>query len=361
MGMILARDLADYLTYLFGRMGCPYDDAHVVASAMVEAELRGVSAHGVRWVKRYYQMIASGRIKAAPNVEVVYQTPSSATVDGDSGLGAVAAWRAMRVAIEKAQTAGTGMVAVRGSSHFGIGAYYVTCALEYDMVGLAFSNAPPIVAPVYSASRMLGSNPIALAMPALRYPPLVIDFATTVYSQEQLEEMAQRGERVFEGVVQDAVGAPTTDPSTLNRGGAMVPLGSDTEHGAHKGFCLSAMVDLMSSMFGGAGFGPYVPPQVPYVPMRTVEEGRGVGHLFMAIRTDAFRPSREFRQAVDAWIETFRNAKGVQGTPGVVIPGEPERMLREMQLKRGLTLPVETLRDLREVALAVGADELRRG
>lgn len=356
--MISARELVDYLNYLFCRMGCPYDDASAVSSALVEAELRGVSAHGVRWVKRYYQMIANGRIKAEPDVRVVYQTPSTATIDGDSCLGAVAASRAMQVAIEKAQAVGSGLVAVRGSNHFGIGAYYVSQALEHDMVGVAVTNAPPIVAPVYSTSRMLGSNPIAMAMPALRYPPLVIDFATTAYSQELLEEMAQRGERVSAGVVQDAIGAPSSDPSTLGRGGALAPLGSDTEHGAHKGFCLSAMVDLISSMFGGAGFGPFVPPQVPYLPQSQCGEGYGVGHMFAAVRIDAFRPAREFKLAVDAWIETFRNAKGVEGTPGVVIPGEPERVMRELRLKEGIELSAETLRDLREVAQALGAEVL---
>lgn len=359
--MLAARALTDYLTYLFGRMGCPYDDAREVASSLVEAELRGVSAHGVRWVKRYYQMVSAGRVNASPRVEVVYQTPSSATIEGDCCLGAVAASRAMRLAMAKAQAVGIGVVAVRGSNHFGIGAYYVTQALEQDMVGIAISNAPPIVAPVYSTSRMLGSNPIAMAMPALRNPPLVIDFSTTAYSQEQLDEMALRGESVSLGVVQDAIGAPTTDPSTLDRGGAMVPLGSDTEHGAHKGFCLLAMVDLLSSVLAGAGFGPFVPPQVPYLPAPTSESGRGVGHLFMAIRTDSFRPAREYKMAVDEWIETFRNAKGIVGTPGVVIPGEPERVLREVRLKEGIELPRETLRELREVARTLGADELPEG
>lgn len=356
--MIAAQTLTDYLTYLFARMECPYDDANVVSSALVEAELRGVSAHGVRWVKRYYQMLASGRIKATPSVEVVYQTPSSATIEGDGCLGAVAASKAMRMAMAKAQAMGTGLVAVRGSNHFGIGAYYVARALEQDMVGIVFSNAPPIVAPVYSTSRMLGTNPIAMAMPALRNPPLIIDFSTTAYSQEQLEEIAYRGESVSQGVVQDAIGVPTTDPSTLDRGGAMVPLGSDTEHGAHKGFCLLAMVDLLSSVLGGACFGPYVPPQVPYLPAPSSDFGHGVGHFFMAVRTDAFRPSREYKLAVDAWIETFRNAKGIEGTPGVVIPGEPERVLRETRLKEGLPIPHETLRELQEVAQAVGAEPL---
>ena len=356
--MISSRSLIDYLTHLFCRMGCPYGDANVVSEVLVEAELRGISAHGLRWVKRYYQMIAAGRIKTEPNVGIAYQTPSSATIDGDNCLGAVAAHYAMRVAIDKARTAGTGLVAVRGSNHFGIGAYYVSQALEQDMVGVAFTNAPPIVAPVYSTSRMLGANPIAMAMPALRNPPLIIDFATTAYSQEQLEEMGQRGDKISEGVVQDAVGEVTKDPTTLARGGAMVPLGGDTERGAHKGFCLTSLVDLVSSMFSGAGFGPFVPPQVPYLPGPRREEGRGVGHFFMAIRTDAFRPAKEFKLSVDAWIETFRNAKGIEGTSGVVIPGEPERVLRELHLKEGLELTQDSLRELREVAQAVGVEEL---
>ena len=160
------------------------------------------------------------------------------------------------------------------------------------------------------------------------------------------------------GLVQDALGCPTTDPSTIQRGGAILPLGGDRVHGGHKGFCIGAVVDIFSSLFSGANFGPFVPPPVSYLPLPSERVGEGIGHFFGAIRVDAFRPEQEFRQAVDQWIEVFRTAKGVEGTPGVMIPGEQEQLTKDTRLKDGIPLSPQVVRDLNSVAKVLGCDSI---
>lgn len=356
--MIRSGLLLDYITSLFVGIGCSYDDARVIAEVLVEAELRGITAHGVRRVANYSMLANLGRINVAPDVRVVYQTPTTATVDGDNCFGPVVAKRAMALAIEKARTTGTGWVAVRGSNHFGVGVYYSKMALENDMVGIVLSNSSPLVAPVNSTSKMLGTNPISVAIPALRYPPLIYDFATAPITRSKLEETAKQGRTIPKGLVQDMMGEGSVDPSTISRGGAILPLGGGEAHGGHKGFCIGSLVDIFSSLFSGANFGPFVPPEVAYLPLSTSQQARGVGHFFGAIRVDAFRPAQEFKASVDTWIETFSNATGKEGTRGVQMAGEGERRLQERSMKLGIRLSAGQIKDINRVAKSLGKELL---
>lgn len=356
--LVSAVQLRDYLVYLLVRMGCPFDTAEVVGLALLEAELRGVVEHGVQCLGDQFQMIRAGRLNADAKIEVVYQSPSTATVEGDRGLGPLVATRCMRLAIEKARSAGMGCVAARNSNYFGIASHYAGMALEQDMVGLVMTHTTPIAAPPFGAQRMLGYNPIAAAFPAQRMPSVVIDFSTLPINRYSLNRLAADGQQAPEGLLQDALGQPTTDPTTLDRGGAIRMLGVDIAHGAHRGYCLTALVDLLCSVLGGAAFGPFVPPQMAYVPQKPAPNGVGMGHLFVAIRIDAFRPAEEFREAVDTWVETFRSAKGIEGSPGVVIPGDTERQRKERALKQGIELPEESIALLNELADTLGAERL---
>ena len=140
------------------------------------------------------------------------------------------------------------------------------------------------------------------------------------------------------GFVQDNKGLPSTDPGILKDGGAIVPLGGDYEHGSHKGYCMGAIVDILSSIPGGANFGPFVPPQIAYLPLLEKSVGQGLGHFFGAMRIDAFRPASEFKASMDEWIKTFRNAKPAEGQTNVLVPGDPERLLTEKYKKEGISL-----------------------
>ncbi|NLE35679.1 MAG: Ldh family oxidoreductase [Bacteroidales bacterium] len=346
--------LLEFTTEIFMRVGCSRDDAAAVAAVLVKAELRNHASHGMIRVREYYELWKSGRVNVTPDVKVVHETPSTAVVDGDSCFGMVAGVRSMRLAIEKASATGTGWVAARNSNHFGIAGYYAMMALEHEMVGITVTNANPLVVPTFSVSRLLGTNPLAVAVPAMDEPPFVADFATTPIARGKLAVSEKKGEKVPTGYVQDAKGNPSDDPGILRRGGGMVTLGGDRLHGSHKGYCMSAVVDIFSALFSGANFGPFVPPSVAYLPVPVNQPGMGTGHFFGAMKIDAFRPAREFREAMDHWIRTFRNAKPTRGEERVLIPGDPEREAEKHNLASGIGLVPAVVEDLRAIAAELG-------
>jgi len=317
--------LQDFTKNVFMKMGCSAHDSEIIAEVFIAAELRGNASHGMLRIKDYYELWKAGRINVDPKVRLVHESPSTAVVDGDNAVGMVAAKRSMEIAIEKAGNAGTGWVATRNSNHFGIAGYYSMMALRHDMIGICLTNANPLVAPTFSITRMMGTNPIAVAIPAHKQPPFVADFATTPIARGKLAVAEKKGEKVPFGFVQDKAGNPSDDPAILKAGGSMVTLGGDRIHGSHKGYCLSAIVDIFSAVFSGANFGPFVPPSVAYLPVLDRKTGEGTGHFFGAMRIDAFQPAIEFKAKMDEWIETFRSAKPVEGEERVLIPGDPER------------------------------------
>jgi len=331
-----------------------------VAQVLIAAELRDHASHGMIRVKEYYDLWKAGRVNATPDVRVVHETPSTAVVDGDRCFGMVAGMKSMQLAIEKARLTGTGWVATRNSNHFGIAGYYAMMALEHDMVGICITNANPLVAPTWSVSRYLGTNPLAVAVPALTEPPFVADFATTPIARGKLAVAEKKGEKVPFGFVQDSEGLPSDDPTILKRGGAMLTLGGDREHGSHKGYCMTAVIDIFSALFSGANFGPFVPPSVAYLPVLDKKVGEGTGHFFGAMRIDAFRPAAEFKASMDEWIKTFRGATPSKGQERVIIPGEPEREAEKRYLAEGIKIVPAVVDDLKSIASELGIEFIIR-
>ncbi len=346
--------LFNFTKNVFKKMGCSELDSTVIAEVFLAAELRGHASHGMIRIKDYFELWKAKRINVVPNITIVHESPSTAVVDGDNAVGMVAARRSMEIAIEKAKKAGTGWVATRNSNHFGIAGYYSMMALKHDMIGICLTNANPLVAPTFSISRMMGTNPIAVAIPALTQPPFVADFASTPVARGKLAVAEKKGEKVPFGFVQDKDGQPSDDPAILKRGGSMVTLGGDRVHGSHKGFCLSSIVDIFSAVFSGANFGPFVPPSVAYLPVLDKKVGVGTGHFFGAMRIDAFQPATEFRTKMDEWIETFRSAKPARDEEKVLIPGDPEREAEERIMKEGIKLVPAIKEDLVAIAGELG-------
>jgi LDH2 family malate/lactate/ureidoglycolate dehydrogenase len=256
----------------------------------------------------------------------------------------------MGVAIDKASQAGTGWVSVRGSNHYGIAGYHAMQALARDMIGLSMTNASPLVAPTFSLERLLGTNPIAVAIPAGEEPPFVADLATTTAANGKLEILQRKGASAPFGWIQDASGSPTTDPTATSRGGALLPLGGDREHGSHKGYALGAVVDIFSALLSGANYGPWVPPFVSFLPLMADLPGKGIGHFFGAMRIDAFRPADEFKSHMDRWIRRFRVALPVPGQSRVLIPGDPEREISAVRLVEGIPIQDVVAEDLKKIA-----------
>jgi LDH2 family malate/lactate/ureidoglycolate dehydrogenase len=294
------------------------------------------------------------RVNANPNIRIIHETPSTAVVDGDSGLGLVVAPFAMQVAIEKAKIAGTGWVSVQNSNHFGIAGYHAMMALEYEMIGMAMTNASPLVSPTFSTERLLGTNPICVSVPAGEEPAFVADLATTTAANGKLEILQRKNLEAPLGWIQDKDGNPSTNAHELKTGGALLPLGGDREHGSHKGYALGAVVDIFSAVLSGANYGPWVPPFPAYVPMPTGMPGKGIGHFFGAMRVDAFRPAGEFKQHMDNWIRRFRGAKTVAGEEKVLIPGDPEREMEALRMKEGIPLLDAVVTDLSAVGERFG-------
>jgi LDH2 family malate/lactate/ureidoglycolate dehydrogenase len=341
--------LFNFVYQVFLKMGCLEEHAVLASRVLLDADMRGVDSHGVARLSGYVRLWEVGRINATPNIRVVYETLSTAVVDGDRGLGLVVAPFAMKVAIEKANNVGTGWVSVKNSNHFGIAGYHAMMALEHDMIGWAMTNASALVAPTFSVERMLGTNPIAVAIPAQDEPPFIADFATTTASNGKLEILQRKNAEAPLGWVQDKDGKPTTNPNVLKEGGAMLPLGGDREHGSHKGYALGSIVDIFSSVLSGASYGPWAPPFPAYVPVPENMPGEGLGHFLGAMRVDAFRPAAEFKKHMDKWIKRFREAKPVEGQPKVLIPGDAEREMQMIRRKEGIPLVDAVIEDLQKV------------
>ena len=338
---------------IFIKMGCSENDAQTAAKVLLSADLRGIDSHGLARLSGYVRLWRKNRINTNPSIRVIHETPSTATIDADNALGLVAAPFAMQIAIEKARVAGTGWVAVKGSNHFGIAGEHAMMALPENMIGIAMTNASPLVAPTFSTDRLLGTNPIAFAIPAKNEPAFVADFATTTAANGKLEILQRSGNEAPIGWIQNKDGSATQDPFALSSGGALIPLGSDREHGSHKGYCLGSIVDILSAVLSGANYGPWVPPFVAFLNPPENPVGDGIGHFFGAMRIDAFRPADDFLNHMDNWIRTFRNANTVEGKDRVLIPGDPERETSENRIVEGIPLNDQVIIDLKELALSM--------
>lgn len=337
---------------VFLSIGCSEEDAETATDVLLSADLRGVDSHGLARLSGYVRLYEVGRVNTRPDMKVVHETPSTAVVDADSALGLVSAPFSMKKAIEKAEKCGTGWVSVRNSNHFGIAGYHAMMALEKNMIGISLTNASPLVAPTFSRERLLGTNPICVAIPAGEEPAFVADMATTTAANGKLEILQRKGKDAPYGWIQDAEGNVVTESDAVKKGGALLPLGGDREHGSHKGYALGAVVDIFSAILSGANYGPWVPPFPAYVPMPENMPGKGIGHFFGAMRIDAFRPAEEFLEHMDNWIRRFREAKTVAGQEKVIIPGDPEREMTAARLNGGIPLDPKVVEDLKNLAAA---------
>lgn len=348
------QQLFNFTKSVFLKIGCSDDHADTASRSLLSADLRGVDSHGVARLSGYIRLWEVKRVNATPDIKIIHETPSTAVVDGDSGLGLVVAPIAMQVAIEKAKQVGTGWVSVQNSNHFGIAGHHAMMALEHDMIGVAMTNASPLVAPTFSTDKMLGTNPICVAAPGGEEPAFVADLATTTAANGKLEILQRKNLETPDGWVQDKEGNPSTDPHILKKGGALLPLGGDREHGSHKGYALGAVVDIFSALLSGANYAPWVPPFPAYVPMPAQQPGKGIGHFLGAMRIDAFRPADEFKKDMDHWIRGFRNCAVVPGQERVLVPGDPERETEADRIKNGINLLDSVVDDLRQTGAKFG-------
>ena len=342
--------LRDFSAQVFIHFGVPRADAEQAADVLAKSDLRGIDSHGVARLHTYFEMLELGGSIRNQKSKSSARKPASPRVDGDNGLGLVVGPKANEIAMDKAEQHGSGWVSVCNTNHFGIAGYYPLKALERDLIGWAMTNTTKLVAPLWGAERMLGTNPIAIAFPGKEEPPIVIDMATSAVAYGKIEIALRKQEPVPEGWVVDKHGRETNNPQDMIDGGALLPLGSEREMGGHKGYGLASMVDILCCVLSGANWGPFAPPFAlrQEIPERSV--GKGIGHFFGAMRIDGFIDKDEFKKQIDDWIRLFRNTKPAPGTNGPLIPGDPEREAEAIRSKDGIPLMKPVVDDLLDIS-----------
>jgi len=327
-------------------VGVPEEGAKITTEVLVSADLRGVETHGiVSLVPFYIKGIQEGRINPNPNITVSGDDLSTATVDGDGGLGFMAAHRSMEEAISRAAKTGSGFVAVKNSNHFGPGFYYAMMALEHDMIGfmLTCSPVPEVVAPG-SSTTAVGTNPLAVAAPCNKKPPFVLDMATSVVAAGKFRKAILEGKPVPEGWAIDKDGEPITDPHkrTADNGG-LLSLGGKPELGVYKGFALGVVVDILTAVLAGAK------PAV----MRTEKK---VSHLAGALKISSFLQVDTFKNIMDEMTEAYASLPKLPGVKNIFIAGGLEDEIQKERIANGLPLLPKVIQTLKETAEELGVE-----
>ncbi len=341
---VTGDDLRRLVSGIFQRLGVPENDAGMAADVLVMADLRGVDSHGVSNYMEltYVQGLKNGLINPTPDVHIVRETPATALLDGDAGLGLVVGQRAMKVAIGKAREVGAAFVTVRNSRHCGMLAYYSMMALPHDMIGISMTNATPNVLPTFGRDSRVGTNPMSLAAPAGKEPPFVLDMATSTVAVGKVVIAKRLGVAIPEGWAIDAEGRPTTDPGIAREARRLLPLGGTREQGSHKGYGLSVMVDILSAVLSGASISANLARNGP------------AGHFFAAMRIDAFRPVEEFKAEMDAMLSGLRCVSPVEGEERVYYAGLIEHEAFQERTVNGIPLASEVVGYLRDLSRELG-------
>ncbi|KAA5542323.1 Ldh family oxidoreductase [Adhaeribacter rhizoryzae] len=345
-----AEHLRQFTTRVFEHFKVPPAEAALAADVLAYSDEHGIDSHGIARLKTYADLLKAGRINPQPEIKIIRGKGSVATVDGDNGLGLVVGPQCMELAMQKAQEFGSGWVSVQNTNHYGAAGYYPIMALQKDLIGLSMTNTTKGVAPFNGAEKMLGTTPLAIAFPALTEPPVVIDFASSAVAYGKVEIARRKGEKVPLGWCLDKEGYPTHEPADMMEGGALLPLGSDVNGSGHKGYCLAAMVDILTAVLSGANWGPFAVPFAIHVAPSGQQVGKGIGHFFGALDIEGFRDKTEFKQSLDDWIHTMRSTKPLPNSPGVIIPGDPERQAYAERMKQGIPLHPEVVASLEVIS-----------
>lgn len=335
--------LTEFAAKALEKMGVPDEDARITAHILVTADLRGIDSHGVAHLAPFYiKRIRDGLINVKPQIKLFSNSSSTAIMDGDEGLGFVVGHKAMTEAMKRAETTGSGFVAVRNSTHFGAGAYYAMMALPRDMIGISLTQGGRGVVAPGSRGRGIGLNVISVAVPAKEEAPFVLDMATGVVAGGKLEQARRNGTPIPEGWAVDMGGNPATDPTKVfSSGGGILPLGGIPTLGSYKGFGLITLVDILCSTLSG---GLSIPEK---------ESGPGsvgkANHFFGALRISGFMPVSEFKYRIDAMIRAHHNLPKAPGVDRIYLAGEFERET-EMKRHQGIPLHPSVIDSLKGVA-----------
>jgi len=346
-----AKKLINFSTKALQRLGVPEEDAQITAKMLVASDLRGVDSHGVAHLNMFYaRRIRLGVINLNPKPKIFSQAPATATMDGDQGLGFVIGHHAMMEAIHRAEKTGAGFVTVRNSTHFGAGAYYAMMALEHDMIGVAMTNTVAGVVAPGSVKPAVGTNPLAVAVPAGKKPPFVLDMATSVVAAGKLEIARREGTPIPEGWAIDKEGKPITDISKRVRDvGGLLPLGGTPKMGSYKGFGLGVLVEILCGILSGLS-ASILTESTPET------RGNAANHFFGALRIDSFLPVENLKKSMDEMIEAFGALPKIPGVEKIYVAGGYEAEIEKDRKANGIPLSPKVVQELQELAKELGIE-----
>ena len=342
-----SADLLDrFCMEAFEKFGFTESESRIITDVLMMSDLFGIESHGMQRLVRYHKGIEKGLIDVHAKPEIVFETPVSAVIDANRGMGQLAGRFAMEKAIEKAQTTGVGIVSVRNSNHFGIAGYYARMACDLGLVGLACTNSEAIMVPTFGRMAMIGSNPIAVAAPAEPYP-FFFDAATCVVTRGKLEMYNKMNKPLPEGWALDKNGHDSTDAGDVlknivaKNGGGIMPLGGSTElTGSHKGYGWGMVCEMFSSIFS-----------LGTTSDKCMQGGKGgICHGFMAIDPKIFGDAEAIKEHFSAYLETLRNSPKADGQPRIYTHGEKEHFALLDRKKNGIDVNENTLREMVEMA-----------
>ncbi|HHY92635.1 MAG TPA: Ldh family oxidoreductase [Firmicutes bacterium] len=339
---VTGEELKAFAAKVFQNLGIPAADAEVTAQILVQADLRGIDSHGVARLPIYAKRLKLGLINKQPNIKVVRDRPGAAVVDGDNGLGQVVGHKAMTLCLEKARQHGVAVVGVKNSNHFGIGAYYAMMALKEDMIGMVATNTSPLMAPFGGKEALLGTNPIAIAIPAGTQRPVVLDMATSLVPRGKIEIAARKGEKIPVGWAIDQDGRPTQEPEEALKG-TLLPMGGP------KGYGLALVVDILCGVLTGAAFGAHTGSL-----FGDLDRPQNIGHFMLAVDVNSFRPLTEFKNTMDSLILSIKNSAPAEGFKELFLPGEIEYIKTEERAQKGIDLNPVVVQNLLDLARELG-------
>jgi L-2-hydroxycarboxylate dehydrogenase (NAD+) len=344
------EDLRNYIIRFLTQLKVSRADSEITADILLAADLRGVDSHGIIRLDTYYgSRLRKGLIDPTSPFKVLHETATTLAIDGGMGMGQVVSYHAMQLCIEKAHKSAIAMATVRNSNHYGIAGYYAMMALSKEMIGISFTNSQPLVAPTYGRKAILGTNPIAVAVPASKSAPYVLDMATSIVPIGRITVYQKAGEAIPLGWGIDQNGQVTSDPNAVLNGGALMPLGGIDLMRGYKGYGLGLLVDIFSGVLSGAAFGEDVahPNQ---------DRPANVGHFFGAVRIDAFRPLEKFKKDMDALLDQLKNSPKAVGHERIYIPGEKEFERAEFNARNGIPLLSTVVDMLKESGTLIGVE-----
>ena len=334
---ITAEQERSIIIEILTRMNVKREHAEIVADVTVDANLKGFTSHGIGRFPQYIRGLKAGTITLDAEIEIEKETPAMALINGNHIFGHVVAYKGMEIAIEKAKNTGIGIVGIHDSNHFGVTGYYTDMAIMQDMIGIVVANTEPAVAPIGGKEPILGTNPIAIGVPSNKNY-VSVDMATSASARGKLLEAVRKGQKIPENVALDAEGNPTTDPEEALKG-SILPFG------AHKGYALAFMIEILSGPLVRAAYGKSVTGTA------NPEEKCTKGDLIIVIDPSKFVDIEEFKEDVDDFVEEIKNSG-----ENIFIPGDMEVINIKKSNKEGLPIDDKLYMQIKEISDEVSFD-----